>query len=407
MRRRLLVGLTVVAVLAVGAVALRWQRPESESRVVEAAELSVAAVLIGDDEGFAQAREPRPLRFPKDHGPHPEFRLEWWYLTGNLATAEGRRFGYQGTFFRRALSPSPTSRSSAWAANDLYMAHFALTDVAGGRFRSFERFSRAALGLAGARSEPFRVWLEDWSLAEVSRPAGIPTGPVGRGSLFAAGLQLAQGDIGLELQLVAEKPLVLHGEKGLSRKGRKPGNASYYYSFTRLATTGSVWTAGDRFAVSGESWLDREWSSSALEEGQVGWDWFALQLSDRTELMLYRLRRSDGSIDPASSGTLIAADGSTRPLRDQEVEIETLSRWRSPESGGDYPGGWRVTLPARNLELRIEPLLSDQEVRTSFTYWEGAVRVRGSRAGASIAGHGYVELTGYGGESSPKGGQSG
>ena len=269
------------------------------------------------------------------------------------------------------------------------MGHFALTDVDRSEHHAFERFSRAAPGLAGglagARATPFKVWLEDWSLT------GDADGP------FPLRLRAADGDIAIDLTLTPLKPLVLQGDQGLSRKSAEPGNASYYYSVTRLATHGSVTTPHGTFTTTGHSWLDREWSTSALGPEQTGWDWFALQLDDGRDLMFYRLRRRDGSSDAGhdygSSGVLVAADGSTRRLANAEVELTPVGTWISPISGDHYPASWRLRVPSARLDLRITPLIQDQEMRLSVHYWEGAVAVTGSASGEPIGGHGFLEMT--------------
>ena len=382
-RRRILaiVSLCVAALLA-GWFLRRTLAPHPAPSSLPAS----AAVLLGGEDpgGFARATAPRAFRFPDDHGPHPEFRHEWWYFTGNLRGPGGRRFGYQLTFFRFALSPDPPARASRWAANQAYMAHFAVTDVQGNRFRHFERTGRGALGLAGATARPLRVGLDDWS-AEGSKASTLPIR-----------LRATEVEASVDLVLDTTRPIVLQGDRGLSRKSAAPGNASYYYSMTRLATRGSVRIDGVSFPVEGNSWLDREWGTSSLEKGQAGWDWFALQLSDGRDLMFYRLRRGDGVTDPFSAGTLVLPDGSVRPLSADDVRIETLGAWRSPESGARYPSRWRMLLPSEGLELEVVPRIADQELRTSVRYYEGAVGVRGTSRGEAVEGDGYVELTGYG-----------
>jgi predicted secreted hydrolase len=335
--------------------------------------------------GFARAEGPRPLRFPEDHGAHPDFQTEWWYYTGNLESEAGRHFGYQLTFFRRALLPPAErpERASAWAAGQIYLAHFTLTDVAAGRFQAFERYARGAVGLAGAQSPPYRVWLQDWSVEQVEP------------DLYR--LHAAQGDIRLDLLLTDRKGPVLQGEHGYSRKGLQPGNASIYSSQTRLEAKGTIQTPGGSFQVSGLSWMDHEYSTSALSSGQVGWDWFALQLDNRYELMVFHLRRKDGQVDPFSSGALIAPDGSVQVLNRDEFTIEALGSWQSPHTGAKYPAGWRVSVPEAGLEVEIVPYLADQELNVSYSYWEGAVQIRGQHGGQAVSGNGYVELTGYAG----------
>lgn len=355
---------------------------------------SVARTLQAPSEsGYARALEPRPFRFPADHGSHPAFRTEWWYFTGNLATAEGRRFGYQLTFFRSALAPPPlpaVPRPSAWGARQAWLGHFAVGDFEEERFRAFEIWGREALGIAGAEASPLRVWLRGWS----AEAEGLSPFPLRlRASAPNPGAGDTEPPVAIDLHLAEGKPPVPQGDRGLSRKSAEPGNASYYYSLPRMPTRGEIATGGERHRVSGESWMDREWSTSALGVDQVGWDWVSLQLSDGRELMLYRLRRRDGSADPSSSGTLIEADGSTRRLSADEFRIEALGRWKSPRSGSTFPSGWRLRLPALDLDLTVRPLLADQELRLSFHYWEGAVEVAGARP--PLAGRGFVELTGY------------
>lgn len=345
------------------------------------ASISVASALRGtSDQGYAKALEPRPFHFPEDHGPHPEFRTEWWYYTGNLATREGRELGFQLTFFRSALAPSMAPRPSEWASRQVYLAHFTITDVEGRRFHSFERWNRGALGLAGAQGSPFRVWLEDWSASSVGE---------------AMRLRAAEDGIAIDLTLQPGKPPTLQGDRGLSQKNPEPGNASYYYSLTRMPAAGTIHLNGEALQVTGLAWMDREWSTSALGPDQVGWDWFALQLSDGRDLMLYQLRRTDGSIEPSSNGTVIGPQGQTARLKRSDFQIQVLGHWQSPRSGASYPSGWRVRIPSEAMDLKIEPLLADQELDVSFRYWEGAVRITGTSLGKPVQGRGYVEMTGY------------
>jgi len=354
--------------LAVAVLLLAWWAwPRA---VVEPRGASIVGALSESPGGFERALAPRAFAFPADDGPHPTFQTEWWYWTGNLEARDGRRFGYQLTFFRRALPGASAGRPSGLAARDVWVAHFTVTDVAGASFRAFERWSRGAPGLAGARAKPFRVWLESWSVDSDH-------------------LRAAQGGTSVDLRLRSRKPEALHGERGLSRKSGEAGNASYYYSRTRLASEGRV----NGVPVSGTSWLDREWSTSALAADVAGWDWMSLQLSDGRDLMLYRLRRKDGTVDAWSSGSIIAADGTVTPLAAADFRLEPTGEWRSAASGATYPSGWRVRVPGHGIDLRVTPRVKDQELRLSFTYWEGAV----SAEGGGLTGEGYVELTGYAG----------
>jgi predicted secreted hydrolase len=373
---------------------LLWPKASESPR----ASLIVAAAPE-DTSGFARAEGPvlsgvegpRALAFPADHGPHDDFQTEWWYYTGNLSAETGEHYGYQLTFFRRALTPPDkrSARDSAWAADQVYMAHFALTDVSGGKHYSFETLARGAAGLAGAQAEPFRVWLEDWSVAGSA---------AGQARLRATAKDSASGIVlSLDLDLADLKGPILQGDRGYSRKGPEPGNASYYASLPRLATAGTVTIDSQPFAVEGLSWMDHEWSTSALGAEQAGWDWFSIQLDDDTELMLFQLRRADGSVDGFSSGTLIAADGSTRTWGLGDFSIKVNHRWRSPRTGAEYPAGWTLSVPSADLRLTIAPWLADQEMDVSYAYWEGAVKAEGTRNGQRVAGTGYAELTGYAG----------
>src|SRR5918996_2019133 len=279
---------------------------ESEERLEVQAELAVTKALTSTpDAEFARALEPREFSFPEDHGPHPEYGIEWWYYTGNLNSEQGRHFGFELALFRIALASEPPNRVSRWATSQLYMGHFAVTDVHNSQFYSFERFSRAALGLAGASvsdDQKFRVWLEDWVIegAGAERPT--------------IRLKAVEENIAFDLKLISGKPVVLHGDKGLSQKSAEPGNASYYYSITRMPTIGTLSIGDQSFMVEGNSWMDREWSSTALAEEQLGWDWFALQLSDGRDIMFYQFRLRDGGIDPLSSGKVILGHGSMHNL---------------------------------------------------------------------------------------------
>lgn len=335
----------------------------------EAKPLSVATIL-GDPavEGYARATGPVPFAFPRDDGPHPDYRSEWWYWTGNLRTADGRAFGYQFTVFRFALAPSAPQRTSAWATREAWMAHLTLTDAQGRRFVAQERSARGAAGLAGAQADPFRVWCDGWSV-DGNR------------------LRAEAGDVALDLALQPGKPAVLQGDRGYSRKGADPANASLYYSRTRMPTSGTIRLGSETFTVDGASWMDREWSTSALEPGVVGWDWFALQLDDGRDLMFYRLRTADGAMTPFSGGTLVARDGSSERLTADEVKIAATASWTS-QHGVRYPSAW--SLRVRDIDLTIAPRIPDQELDVSVRYWEGAVVVSGSQTGV-----GYVELAGY------------
>ncbi|MCG6927556.1 MAG: carotenoid 1,2-hydratase [Acidobacteria bacterium] len=338
-----------------------------------------------DPSTFARATVAQDYRLPVDHGPHYAYQTEWWYYTGNLSASDGDRFGFQLTFFRRGLSPGAPAGGPGLSTNQIYFAHLAVTSVAEGTHAFAERWARGADGLAGARGDPFAVWLEDWR-AESTRPDG-----------HAVRLVARDGPLRLDLDLESRKPLVRHGERGLSPKSDEPGNASHYIGYTRLSAQGRLASDGREVAVVGEAWFDHEWSTSALGAGAAGWDWFSVQLDDGGELMYFQIRREDGSVEAVSGGTLVDPDGHTRRLAVSDLSLAVLARWTSPETGATYPARWRLRVPGEGLDLLVEPWVDDQELRTSFVYWEGAVRASGTRGGRAVSGHGYVELTGYAG----------
>ena len=338
-----------------------------------------------DDPGFAKADEPRPLGFPADHGSHPQFRTEWWYFTGNLESTDGSLYGFELTFFRVGMRPVEVAspRSSAWAKNQIWMAHLAVTDAARQRFVARERIAREALDMAGAERGPTRVWVKGWSASRADDSE--------RWQLSAR-----DENIGLQLSLATDDAPVLNGEAGLDRKGPEPGNASYYYSLPRLATTGVLELDGREIGVQGSAWMDREWSTSALGDDVVGWDWFGLRLSDGGSLMFYRLRRRDGSADAFSGGMLVDGAGHGRRLGRDDVELTPIDYWSSPRRGTRYPIAWRLEVPSAQLALEVRPYVPDQELDLSVRYWEGAVRGGGTGPGGSqVSADGYLELAGY------------
>jgi predicted secreted hydrolase len=300
---------------------------------------------------------------------------------------DGRQFGYQLTFFRVGVVFEPAT-SSPWALRDLYMAHLAVTDIGRSAFRFADRMNRSAPWYAGADTTRYRVWNEDWEA-----------------SLDHSGrhrLRASDRDIGIDLTLDPGRTPVVHGENGISQKGARTGNATRYYSLTRMPTQGSLTIAGEIVPVRGASWMDHEFGTSLLEPEQVGWDWFSLQLDDGSDLMLFQLRRRDGARDPRSAGTWLPPAGRPENIRNDDFHLESGGIWTSPASGAAYPLEWTVAIPARRLTLRVAAAVADQEldVRPSIgvAYWEGAITVAGMRNGRAISGRGYLELTGYAGK---------
>ena len=324
-----------------------------------------------------------PFAFPRDHASHPDYKIEWWYYTGNITATDGRRFGYQVTFFRVGIDPVPANPSK-WAIRDLFMTHLAISDPAGRRYRFAEKLTRGGPGLAGAAADRYHVWNDDW----------VATLDQGRHVLKATSPQAA-----IDLALDEGKAPAIHGIGGISQKGAQAGNASHYYSLTRMPTRGSIVVDGERFEVTGDSWMDHEFGTSFLEPGQRGWDWLSMQLSDGRELMLYQLRRADGSRDPRSSGTLVATDGKTTHLDAKAFSLTPGRATFTSKNGAAYPIEWSIAVPSEKLALKVTTPLNDQELAlersTGVAYWEGAVDLAGTAAGQPLTGAGYLEMTGY------------
>jgi predicted secreted hydrolase len=373
---------------------------KSVSVLLVAAGLALLASMPGlageASSGFLPVTGPCRLEFPRDHAPHPGFRNEWWYYTGTLTTETGRRFGYQLTIFRYQLTPFGGSAGwpdppSAWRTRQIYIGHAAVSDISAKRHLQAEKVGREGLdglGLGGwvQYGSDVTLFLPGWSVV-----------------IFPQSHRLAASgdDFAFQLELKPAKPPVKHGIDGYSRKGATPERASCYYSFTRLETSGTITVAGKTIPVKGESWMDHEFSTAPLEPGTVGWDWFSIQLADKTEIMIFLLRREDGGWSPASSGSYIDSLGFLRHLDRSYFEVDVLGTWKSRRSQALYPSGWTIRIPLLGIELDVQPNLPDQEMRTAastgVTYWEGSVSVKGTKGGSPIDGHGYVELTGYAG----------
>ncbi len=393
MRRTLTMLIGIVVVVALIGVGLTQLSGKTEAAYTANV---IASLSGGDTTGYARALAVRDLTFPADYGAHPDFQTEWWYYTGNLADPSGRRFGFEMTIFRRALAPTNPARASAWGTNQLYFADLALTDVSGAKFYSTERFSRGAAGLAGAVIDPrVRIWIENWSMEAQTDDATVM-------HLRADGA--ADAPIALDLTTKQTKSPTLEGDRGLSAKSSASGNASYYYSLTRLDTAGTLTVNGTAYTVTGLAWMDHEFSTSVLSKHAVGWDWFSLQLSDNREIMLYRVRLDDGTAEPTSEGTLINADGTSERVALAQFTIESSATWHSPFSGATYPAEWHVTVKPKTgapITLNITPLLADQELHAMAVYWEGASSISGKQGDQSFSGYGYVELTGYNAGAAP------
>jgi predicted secreted hydrolase len=339
------------------------------------------------DQGFLKAIDKRKFTFPADHGAHHGFKTEWWYLTGNLENQENRHFGYQVTIFRNALRADHQDfikyRDSDWQSDNIYMAHFAVSDIEGGKFYNTESFQRNSLNLAGVRTKPFKVWLNQNYIKSVDK------------NFYPLEVNFKAEEIAIKLKLAEGKEPVLQGDAGLSQKSAGVGNASYYYSLTRLPTSGTVKIADEEFKVTGSSWFDREWSTSSLGEDQAGWDWFALQLDNGMELMYYQLRSKTNGVDENSAGVIVSEKGKKTKFNYQEISLKVLAKYKSKYSSATYPAKWRIKIPKLKLNLVVEPFMKDQEHKNKYPYYEGAVSVKGKLAKQKLAGTGYVELVGY------------
>lgn len=333
---------------------------------------------------FKKADKIIDFHFPQDHGAHKEFKSEWWYFTGNLESIDKKSFGYQLTIFRNALPKTKESLKSKWSSDQVYMGHFGLSDISSNKFYSYEILEREALDLAGFNAAPFQVWTDDWQVKSLS------TNPA---EIFPLQLKAFRDGVGIELIVKPAKPLVFQGNQGLSQKSIEKGNASYYYSYTRLATEGVITVNGKAYPVKGLSWMDREWSTSALAQDQTGWNWYALQLDNNHELMFYELRNKDGSIDQISSGTLVKPDGAKIKLDLKDIKIKILEYTTISER--KYPSKWQINIPQEDLNLEVKARMKNQEHNFSIPYWEGAVELKGIHKNQTVKGFGYIELTGY------------
>lgn len=345
-------------------------------------------VAFAQDNFWQTAQPNYRFNFPRDEASHPDYRIEQWSYSGQLSASAGRRFGYQLKFIRAGVSYKPDN-PSRWAVRDLFVTQLAVTDVDGQQFKTAERINRAGIGWAGAATEGFRLWNDDWEARQ------------DKTMTLLRAIESEDG-IGLELALEAGRAPVAHGEDGVFQKGFLALNASHFYSLPRMPARGVLLFDGQRFEVSGTSQLDHEFGTSFLEEGQAGWDYFLIELEDGSDLLIYQLRLTDGSRDQYFIATLINADGSRESLKSDEFAMQTLARWTSPASGGNYPVQWRVKIPGRQIELEAKAAMDNQEFQAAqsigVTYWKGLIDVSGKRNGQPISGKGFLEMTGYAGK---------
>ncbi len=370
----------VVVVTALLALIAWLAIPAPESGPVAPGSRDVAAFLAGNDGAtYATVRRGERLEFPRDHGAHPGYRQEWWYVTGNLADPDGRRFGFQLTFFRFAHGTFGEYAESAWSHAHSWMAHFAISDLQGRRLLAFQDYARGALGLAGAAARPFAVWVNGWSAR----------GDAGPGRLAMA-LDAAVEEAAITLEVVADGPPLAQGEEGYSRKDAEGATASWYYSVPGMHASGELRLGDTTYRVSGRAWMDHEWSTEVLSRERAGWDWFALDLDDGAQLMLFQVRGGR----PFRHAMLRTADGAVKQT-ETAIEMAPIRHWDSPLGGSRYPVGWKFDISEFGLELEVTASFDEQELLLDFRYWEGVVDVRGSREGRAVSGQGYMELTGY------------
>lgn len=387
-------GLVLLIVVIIGGIGLNLVDNRGDQVTAQAS----IQLSPPDTDQYARAIEPRTWDFPRDYGAHPEFQTEWWYYTGNLKTADGRHFGYQFTVFRRAIMPEAMVSEAEWRTNQIYMAHFTLSDIDGEAFYHAERYSRGGANLAGANPNPdqpdapYQVWLENWTVSATNDDATHQ-------HLEASTLTLDRDYFGVSLTLEQPKPPALQGTDGLSPKSQTIGNASYYHSLSRLNTSGTLTINQQTFTVEGVTWMDHEFSTSALDGNAQGWDWFGLILDDDYELMVGQIRLTDGGREPAFGGMMIYPDGTTQYLPAETFTIEATDTWTSPHTQTVYPLGWEITINRaildreQDFKITVTPLMNDQELNSGdIIYWEGAVAVAGDTRG-----YGYAELTGYAG----------
>jgi predicted secreted hydrolase len=325
------------------------------------------------------------FEFPRDHFNHADYETEWWYYTGNLHSKDGHRYGYELTFFRQANTSAPTS-NSVWSVSQLYLAHLALSDIDGHKFEHYERLNRPGPGLAGSELEGRKYWNGNWHVQWTSDQG-------------EQHLQAISGEFKLELELTPAKAFVINGLGGVSQKGPAPGEASHYISFTRLESRGSLLREGRSIPVTGTSWMDHEFFTEKQDPNLRGWDWFAIQLNNNQELMLYRLRLRSGAVSAYSSGTFVDAQGQAHHLTAGDFKLTPGGAWTSPLSKATYPLEWCLEMPSIGLALTEKTALKDQELyakdSVSPGYWEGAVEYNGTEQGSAVKGVGYLEMTGY------------
>lgn len=336
----------------------------------------------------AQWREALPgwqYEFPRDHGNHPDFKTEWWYFTGNVATPDGKQFGYQLTFFRQGvIPPGQKTPPSSFVTRDVKFAHFAVSELSNNRFHHFQKLSRGSFGQAGFEDSTRLAWIENWE-ARITGPHSFH-------------LAAKQDGVSISLDLESLKPPVFHGENGVSQKAEGVGRASHYYSLTRLKTSGTISIDGTTHPVDGLSWFDHEWATNQLAANQKGWDWISLQFDDGSELMLFQIRTIDGGRDAYSSGTFIDASGKSEKIANADFSLTPVEWWTSPLSKGKYPVDWKIQIPKLSLDLTLRAANKAQELDAApFAYWEGAITAAGTRTNQPVSARGYLEMTGYAG----------
>lgn len=344
---------------------------------------------LKDGDGYNISTKGYPFKFPRDHGSHPGFKIEWWYLTGNLSDNNGNEFGYQLTIFRNQLTNDglQSNPNSKLTLEQLYIGHFAISNITEQDHREQLKLARPALGGVSASEEHMNIQVHDWKIVQNEK------------DMISIAASSEKG-MELRLELEPEKDFVIHGEDGIHLKTNNEKNASHYISFTRLKSNGSVKWDGVNYNVSGLSWMDHEFGSSWLDSEDEGWDWMAIQLDNEIDLMIYRIRRKDGSSNPYAIGSLVEKDGTLIELPFSEYTMTTVRYWKSDESKAEYPVEWEVEIPKYNAVLNVSARFDNQEMNlggddAASTYWEGAIGINGTWQGQETTGKGYLEMVGY------------
>jgi predicted secreted hydrolase len=385
MKKIIITIIVIVIVIVITAILAVYFIYNEKTEKTDDTSISITSEMSENVNGYAKADKSRKFKFPEDYGSNNDYKLEWWYFTGNLNSKEGNKFGYQFTIFRNALSPDSNKIQSGFSSNQLYFAHFTISDISNNQFYYDEQYARGIKGVGSASYNPLEIRVNDWTIK------GNYNQDYSKPDFFLNAVSSFGNSI--DLRLIPFKDVVLHGDSGLSKKSNEPANASYYYSITRLLTKGKIKVNDKDYEVDGLSWFDREWSSGSLSKNQVGWDWFSIQLSDGTDIMFFKLRDKSGNTDFAK-GTIIYPFSGSKNLGSEDVKIRTINYFKTKD-GVKYPSEWELEIPNESIKLKIKTQIPDQELKLAVRYYEGSINISGSYKNNPISGNGYIEMTGY------------